>query len=145
MSRNDENAATLLNEIECHVAWLYSTALQAARDTTVCVSTKQNQELLPRILQTSEAFNEAASRLPDAPHDPDEALDVALILGRALRHWSRARARWQADPRHSALRVAAAELANAAERLEDALAPPPFPEEEPQGAATSIASTRRVM
>jgi len=103
----------------------------------------QNQQLLPRILQTSEAFNETASRFTDARHDPDEALDVALILGRALKHWNRARVLWQADPRHSALRAAAAELANAGERLEDALALPPFPNEESQGAATSMPSTRR--
>jgi hypothetical protein len=145
MSRSDDSVATLLNEIEYHVAWLYSMALQAGNDNTACASTKQNQELLSRILQTSEAFNDTASRFTDARHDPDEALDVALILGRALKHWNRARARWHADPRHSALWAAATELANAGERLEDALAPPPFPEEEPQSAATSMPSTRRVM
>lgn len=76
----------------------------------------------------------APARAQFAVVDHGNLAQAVLIAERTLR-----------ESYHSALRAAAAELANAGERLKDALAPPPFPEGEPQSPATSMPSTRRVM
>jgi hypothetical protein len=146
MPRHDKTAATLLEEIERHVAWVYLTALQPWDEGARHPRATQDQQLLRQILHASEAFKKATSRLSDREHDPDEALDVALILGRALRHWNRAAAEWQSDARRTSLHAAAMELTHAGEALHSALAPPPsFPDEENHGTLPYVPLPRKVM
>ena len=64
--------------------------------------------------------------LHEVKPNPDEILDLAVILTRALDYWNEARARWQTDTAHVALSAAAAELAQAADALQDAITASPW-------------------
>jgi hypothetical protein len=126
MSRGDTNAACMLHDIETHVAWIYSTALEMTKKAAASGGTTEPHQLLSRVLETSEAFKDAIPQLENVDVDSDHALDVAVILGRALHLWARARAPWQADPTQALLAAAAIELARAGEALHNALALAPW-------------------
>jgi hypothetical protein len=78
------------------------------------------------VLRTSEAFTASVGWLHERKPNPDEILDLAVILTRALDYWNEARARWQAETAHVALCAAAAELADAADALQDAITGSPW-------------------
>jgi len=115
-----------LTEIDRHVAWFYVTAIRSATDGPSHRSAERDARLLRRVLRTSEAFTTAMNRLGEVKPHPDDILDLAVILGRALNYWNRARAKWDADSRYAALAAAATELADAADALEEAVAAAPW-------------------
>ncbi|MGH9242170.1 MAG: hypothetical protein ACRD3G_29330 [Vicinamibacterales bacterium] len=115
-----------LKDIERHVAWFYAAAVRAATDNPDRLSVERDQRLLRRVLRTSEAFTTSVGWLREVKPNPDEILDLAVILTRALDYWNEARARWQTDARRAALSAAAAELAEAADALQDAITGSPW-------------------
>ena len=140
MSHVRNDVATLLNEIERHVAWMYSTALEVAAGSA---SEEDHERLLRRILQISERFRDAAPRLRNVAPEADDMLDLAVVLGRAIDHWNDASAQWHASPGCAALSAAAAELVTVAESLNDALAPAPSGPDDNQDVPPAYAPSPR--
>lgn len=126
MSPVERNRPASFEDIERHVAWFYGAAVRAATKGAVRPSAERHQRLLRRVLRTSEAFTTAAAWLREVKPNPDEILDLALILTRALGYWDEARARWRPDSSYAALSAAATELADAADGLQDALTGSPW-------------------
>ena len=115
-----------LKDIERHVAWFYAAAVRAATGSRERPRPERDERLLRRVLRTSEAFTASVGWLHEVKPNPDEILDLAVILTRALDYWNEARARWQTDTSRVALSAAAAELAHAADALQDAIMGSPW-------------------
>jgi hypothetical protein len=115
-----------LRDIERHVAWFYTAAVRAATGSRDRPRPERDERLLRRVLRTSEAFTTFVGWLHEVKPNPDEILDLAVILTRAQEYWDEARARWQADTARVALSAAAAELAHAADALQDAITASPW-------------------
>lgn len=126
MSSAARDGTAMLNEIERHVAWFYAAAVRISTDTATHSRSASEEPFLRRVLRTTETFRTAIGWLHDVKPHPDEILDLAVILARALEYWERARAAWQPDPSHAALSAAAGELAETAEALEDVIATAPW-------------------
>ena len=112
-----------LKDIELHVAWFYAAAVRAGSRER---PPEQEERLLRRVLRTSEAFTQSIGWLHEVKPDLDAILDLAVILTRALDYWDEARARWQTDTSRVALSAAAAELAHAANALQEAITASPW-------------------
>jgi hypothetical protein len=110
-----------LNEIERHIARLYSTGLALASES-VSTHPQASQELLAQILGETETINHILHRIDPLDFDLDVSLDIAVILSRALNVWSLSVKRWQSQPSQAALVTAARELTDAGLVLHDALA-----------------------
>ena len=115
-----------LKDIERQIAWFYAAAVRAATSKSRRAHAERDERLLRRVLRTSEAFTASIGWLHEVKPNPDEILDLAVILTRALDYWNEARARWQAEATHVALCTAAAELAHAADALQDAITGSPW-------------------
>jgi hypothetical protein len=126
MARDGRHAPYVLNEIEHHVAWLYATAVQVSHGCDGRRRNTQHRELTGRIVDTTQALKQILPRVPSADIDADEAVELAVVLGRALKAWNRARMRWQSKARATALVAAATELATIGVALEEALASVPW-------------------
>lgn len=87
---------------------------------------KGPQELLAQILRETETINQIVRRVDPLEFDVDVALDIAVILSRALNVWSVSVTRWQSESAHAALAAAARELTDAGVVLHDALAAGPW-------------------
>jgi hypothetical protein len=115
-----------LKDIERQVAWFYAAAVHAATQDSDRPRGERDDRLLRRVLRTSEAFTHSVGWLHEVKPNPDEILDLAVILTRALDYWNEARAPWQTDASRAALSAAAAELAQAAFALQDAITGSPW-------------------
>jgi hypothetical protein len=115
----------MLHDMECRVAWLYSTALEMTAKTPSRTVLADHDRILPRMLETSEAFKRVIPQLEDSDLDPDHVLHVAVMLGRALELLERARMGWRADG-DAPLAAAATELGLAGQALHDVLALAPW-------------------
>jgi hypothetical protein len=118
----EEIARPNLTDIERHVAWLYATALRLLRDSPV--QPGRRQRLVQQVLRESEALRSLVGRLRVLDLDPDLALDVAMIQGRALDLWRIRLKEWRTDPQYADLVSAGTELLVLAGVLQDALASP---------------------
>jgi hypothetical protein len=123
-----------LYEIELYLV-LLSERLQQQRPTSTRLRGLRNPRRAVRewlstrticSLFEAEAFTSSVGWLHEVKPNPDEILDLAVILTRALDHWDEARARWQTDASHIALSAAAAELAHAADALQGAITRSPW-------------------
>lgn len=133
----------MLNEIERHVAWFYAAAVRVATDTAP--RPVSEERFLRRVLRTTETFRTAIGWLHAVKPHPDEILDLAVILRRALEHWERARTAWHSDASYAAVSAAAGELAETAEALEDVVATAPWFGSDPMSGEASLAwSPRKV-
>ena len=126
MSTGESNRAMSLKDIERHVAWFYAAAVRAATENPARPRVERDERLLRRVLRTSEAFTTSVGWLREVKPNPDEILDLAVILTRALDYWNEAVTGWQSDPSRAALCAAAAELAAAADALQDAITGSPW-------------------
>lgn len=115
-------ASTVLFEIERHAVWVYGAGLELAQPTPFLASAARRERLIARILHTSEALRDLLPRVPGAGLDPDEAVDVAVVLRCALETWERARVAWQGDQQCHAVTTALAELTEIGDAVGDVLA-----------------------
>ena len=115
-----------LRDLERHVAWSYSMGVALESDPEWCGTEGRRRRFLARVFQETETLTQIVSRLEPLDFDPDLALDVAMILARALDLWNVAIARWRAQPECASLAAAATELAVAGAALRDGLACAPF-------------------
>ena len=114
------NRPTLV-ELELLIARLYVRGLELAGElatTRPCGA----EQLVEEILRDTETITQIVQRIDPLDFDLDVALDVAVILSRALNIWSGVVRRWQEDSDHVALAAAARELTGAGLALHDALA-----------------------
>ena len=126
MPRVERAPPANLKDIERHVAWFYAAAVRAATGSRQRPRPERDERLLRRVLSTSEAFTRSVGWLHEVKPNPDEILDLAVILTRALDYWDEARARWQTDTSRAALSAAAAELAHAADAMQEAITASPW-------------------
>jgi hypothetical protein len=119
-----------LSGVEIHVAWLYSTALKLEEVRAAAIRARRSAALIQRLLRKAEVFRGVVADLESRSVDPDLALDVAAVLGRALRVWRTNVERWPSEARCLALASAAAEVVNAADLLQDWLVSRPWVAEE---------------
>ena len=115
-----------LRDLERHVAWSYSMGVALESDPGWCGTEGRRRRFLAHVFQETETLTQMVSRLEPLDFDPDLALDVAMILARALDLWNVAIARWRAQPECASLAAAATELAVAGAALRDGLACAPF-------------------
>ena len=118
-SEHDIGASQALDNIERHVAWLYTTGLRARHRTPL--SAQRVLRLVHQILAETEAFSTLPGRIPMSELDGDAAIDVSAVLTRALDHWRVALTKWRDEAPYRALGVSARHLVEVAERLLDAL------------------------
>jgi hypothetical protein len=133
MPRNETDVTAMLHDMECRVAWLYSTALEMTAKMPSRTMSVDHDRVLPRMLETSEAFKRVIPQLEDSDLDPDHVLDVAVMLGRALQLLARARMRWRLEG-DARLTAAATELGLAGEALHSVLALAPWRPDRDQAA-----------
>ena len=126
-----------LYEIEIHVAWLYSTALELANAR----AGHRGDSLVKRMLLEAEAFRCAVADLESQNIDADLALDVAAVLDRALCVWRANVDRWRGNAQDAAVMAAAAEVTKAADRLQEWLVSRPWVAEDPVAFMTPLSTT----
>jgi hypothetical protein len=127
---------TLL-EIEQHIAWLYGTGLALVAEPALT----RSEDVLVQILRETEATNEIVRRIDPLAFDLDAALDVAVVLSRALNVWDVSVKQWISETGRAALATAGKELVDAGLVLHDALASGPWVTPEDTPVAPSLRRT----